>query len=69
MLLDPRFSPSTPEEKSLALNPCFKIRFAVEPTSFKTVKVVIAEESLTIKSPRLLSELSNTLNRLPETKP
>ena len=68
-LLDPRFSPSTPDDKLLALNPCFRTRSTEELTSSRTVNVVIPTESLTIKSPRLLSELSNTRNLLPATNP
>ena len=53
---------STFEEKLFALKPCFKTRFALALISFPTVNVVIPTESLTIKSPRLLSEESRILN-------
>ena len=51
------------------MKPCFKTRFASDEISLPTVKVVIPAESLTIKSPRLLSEESRILNWLPATSP
>jgi len=69
MPLAARFSPSTSDVRLLATNPPLRILFADALTSPLIVIVLIPIDWLTRKSPRLLLELSRTLNLLPATKP
>ena len=69
MPLDPRFSPPSSEVRSFAANPCFRTLVAFESTFPLIVTVLIPIVWKTLKSPRLLFEVSRILSLFPATKP
>ena len=69
MPLAPKFSAATSDDALFAANAYLRTLCALELTMLATTIVVTPTVSFTMKSPRLLSLLSRTLNLLPTTRP